>query len=86
MPAARSGPLHRFDSEQLWTVLSGRITISCGGATVEVGPGDTVVLPADAERQVTALESASVIVCGYGDAVASVPGEEAPRGTPAWIA
>jgi hypothetical protein len=45
-----------------------------------------VVIHADVEREVTALEDASAIVCGYGDAIASVPGEEAPRGTPAWIA
>lgn len=86
MPAGRTGPRHRFDSEQLWTVLSGRLKINCGAVTVDVGSGDTVVMPADAERQVSAIESASVIVCGYGDAVASVPGEDAPRGTPAWIA
>jgi quercetin dioxygenase-like cupin family protein len=86
MPSGRSGPLHRFDSEQLWTVLDGQISISCEGVVTEVAVGDTVIIPADVERQVTAVEDASVIVCGFGDAVASVPGEDTPRGTPAWIA
>jgi quercetin dioxygenase-like cupin family protein len=86
MQAGRSGPLHRFDSEQLWTVLSGRISISCDATATDIGPGDTAVVPADVERQVTALENASMIVCGFGDAIASVPGQEVSRGTPAWIA
>jgi quercetin dioxygenase-like cupin family protein len=86
MPTGRSGPLHRFDSEQLWTVLNGQINISCEGAVTELAAGDTVVIPAHVERQVIALQDASVIVCGFGDAVASIPGEDAPRGTPAWIA
>jgi quercetin dioxygenase-like cupin family protein len=85
MPAGRSGPLHRFDSEQLWTVLSGRISVGSNGTATDVGPGDTIVMPADLDRQVTAVEDATVIVCGFSDAVASVPGEAAPRGTPEWI-
>lgn len=86
MPAGRRGPLHRFDSEQVWTVLRGRVRITRAGIPTGAGPGDTLVIPADVDRQVTALDDASMIVCGYGDAIASVPGEEAPRGTPAWIA
>jgi hypothetical protein len=26
------------------------------------------------------------LVCGHGSAIAGVPGEDAPRGTPPWIA
>ena len=44
-----------------------------------LGPGDTVVLPAGAERQVSARTDAQLIVCGRGDAVVRVPGEAAPR-------
>jgi len=86
MSAGRTGPLHRFDSEQLWTVLEGRISISSSGVTTVAAAGDTVVIPRNVDRQVTALEDADVIVCGLGDAVASVPGETATRGTPPWIA
>jgi quercetin dioxygenase-like cupin family protein len=86
MEAGVTGPLHAFDSEQLWTVLAGEVTIAVDGAPTELGAGDTVVLPAGVERRVTARTVARLIVCGAGDAVASVPGEEEPRGTPPWIA
>jgi quercetin dioxygenase-like cupin family protein len=86
MPAGRSGPIHVFDSEQIWTVISGRTRIVAGDEASELGSGDTIVLPAGIERQVRALEDAVMVVCGYGDAIASVPGEDVSRGTPAWIA
>jgi quercetin dioxygenase-like cupin family protein len=86
MEAGVTGPLHVFDSEQLWTVLAGEVTIAVDGDPTELGAGDTVVIPAGVERQVTARTAARLIVCGAGDAVASVPGEEEPRGTPPWIA
>jgi len=86
MDAGVTGPLHSFDSEQLWTVLDGEVVITVAGEATELGPGDTIVLPASLERQVSALSDARLIVCGAADAVATVPGEEAPRGTPPWIA
>ena len=39
-----------------------------------------------AERQITAAAPARLLVCGHGSAVACVAGEDAPRGTPSWIA
>jgi quercetin dioxygenase-like cupin family protein len=81
-----TGPLHVFDSEQLWTVLDGEVTIAVDGAPSDLAAGDTVVIPAAVERKVHARTAARLIVCGSGDAVASVPGEEDPRGTPPWIA
>lgn len=80
------GPLHAFDSEQLWSVLDGAVAIAVDGETVELGAGDTLVLPAGVERQVTATTAARLVVCGHADAVATVPGEDVARGTPAWIA
>ncbi|MBD2900611.1 cupin domain-containing protein [Spirillospora sp. NPDC000708] len=50
----RTGPLHAFDTEQVWTFLDGAATVDLDGRKLEVGPGDTVVLPADLPRQVTA--------------------------------
>jgi hypothetical protein len=44
------------------------------------------VFAAGAERQVSAQTAVRMLVCGYGDAIVQVPGEPAPRGTPAWIA
>lgn len=86
MERGASGPLHVFDREQLWTVLDGELTIAVDGVPTDLAPGDTVVIPPGVERQVTARAAATLIVCGPGDAVASVPGEDAPRGTPPWIA
>jgi quercetin dioxygenase-like cupin family protein len=86
MEAGAVGPLHTFDREQLWTVLDGELTITVEGATTDLAAGDTIVIPAAVERQVHARTAARLIVCGAGDAVAAVPGEEDPRGTPPWIA
>jgi quercetin dioxygenase-like cupin family protein len=81
-----TGPLHAFDSEQLWTVLDGELTVTVDGEPTELGAGDTVVFPPTVERQVHARTAARLIVCGHGDGVARVAGEAATRGTPAWIA
>jgi quercetin dioxygenase-like cupin family protein len=86
MEAGITGPQHVFDTEQLWTVLDGEVTIAVDGAPTELTAGDTIVIPAGVERQVTARTAARLIVCGAGDAVVTVPGEEKPRGTPPWIA
>jgi quercetin dioxygenase-like cupin family protein len=81
-----SGPLHVFDSEQIWTVLDGELSVVIAGQTEELGRGDTVVIPEGLERQVTARTNVHLLVCGHGRAIARVPGEAEPRGTPSWIA
>jgi quercetin dioxygenase-like cupin family protein len=86
MAAGAQGPRHVFDSEQLWTVLEGRVSVAVDDQTVELAAGDTIVLPADTERRISAATAVRLMVCGPGEAVARVPGEDAPRGTPPWIA
>ena len=86
MAADTRGPLHVFDSEQLWTVLEGTVSIAIGDEVLALVSGDTAVLPAGTQRQVTATSAARLLVCGHGDAVAQVPGESTSRGTPAWVA
>lgn len=86
MAASASGPLHVFDSEQIWTVLDGELSVVVDGQTEILGPGDTVVMPEGLERQVTARTDVHLLVCGHGGAIARVPGESESRGTPAWIA
>ena len=86
MTAGAQGPRHAFDSEQLWTVLEGQVSVAVDDRTVELAPGDTIVLPAGAERRISAATAVRLLVCGHGDAVETVPGEDEPRGTPAWIA
>jgi quercetin dioxygenase-like cupin family protein len=86
MEAGASGPVHAFDSEQVWTALDGELTVDVDGTSTELTAGDTIVISAGAERQVHARSGACLLVCGHGAAIVSVPGEEGPRGTPAWIA
>ena len=86
MSAGARGPRHVFDSEQVWTVLEGQLAAVVASEKSELRAGDTVVLPAGAERQLAATTDVRVLVCGHGDATARVPGEHAPRGTPPWIA
>ena len=86
MAAGAQGPRHVFDSEQVWTVLEGQLAAVVAGEENELRAGDTVVLPAGAERQLSATTDVRMLVCGHGDATARVPGEHASRGTPPWIA
>jgi quercetin dioxygenase-like cupin family protein len=86
MAADAEGPLHTFDSEQLWTVLEGDICASIAAEDKHLSPGDTVVIPAGVARQITATSDTHLLVCGRSNAVARVVGEDHPRGTPAWIA
>jgi quercetin dioxygenase-like cupin family protein len=85
MRSGQQGPLHVFDTEQVWHLLGGAAEITVGGAPVKLEPGDTVVLPAGAERQVRTDSGARFVVCGHGEAVVRVPGEAESRGTPPWI-
>ena len=85
MREGERGPLHVFDSEQVWTVVAGEVLIRVDEETFVLEEGDTLVLPRRSERQVSAVSDARMIVCGHGDAVASVPGEASSRGTPKWI-
>lgn len=45
MTEGASGPLHVFDSEQIWTVLKGECSVHIAGKSEILGPGDTVVMP-----------------------------------------
>lgn len=85
MRAGQQGPRHVFSSEQVWYVLVGEIEVAVDDASIRLGPGDAIVLAATKERQIAALVDVDIIVCGRGDAVASVPGETESRGTPAWV-
>ena len=49
-----SGPLHVIDVEQIWTFIDGGAEVALAGEKFPVRAGDTLVVPADAERQVTA--------------------------------
>ena len=83
-----AGPPHDFDSEQVWTWLSGTATVELGGETFDVGPGDTVVMPAGTVRRVTAGTDAgytAVVTAPAGARALTADGTDA-YGTPPWIA
>ena len=86
MAAGVSGPVHVFDVDQVWTVLSGAATFVLDGQDHAVQAGDTVLVPGAAVRQVRAQTPVEMLVSSRAGAVASVPGEAADRGTPPWIA
>jgi quercetin dioxygenase-like cupin family protein len=85
MKDGAQGPLHIFDSEQIWTALSGTASIELEAGAVDLIAGGTVVLPAGATRRITARKDFAAIVAGYGAAKVTVVGEDDDRGTPAWI-
>ncbi|GAA3253673.1 cupin domain-containing protein [Nonomuraea helvata] len=93
------GPVHAVDAELVWTWLDGSAVVELGGERVEVGAGDTMVLPANVSRQMFADP-----VRGFVSIVVAPPGIEvynpdgvsdpdacdlAPKGTertvPPWV-
>jgi quercetin dioxygenase-like cupin family protein len=98
MRPGQTGPLHAIDTEQVWTVLDGGATVELDGQALTVGPGDTLILPADAPRRVSADPAAgfaAIAVAPAGtraytlDATSVAPGCAVPDGdklVPAWVA
>ena len=80
------GPDHAMAGEQIWTVVGGAARVEVSGEVVALGPGDTLVLPADVLRRVhaDAERGLEAVVTGPGDDTASGPGREPV--VPAWIA
>ena len=98
MRPGQAGPLHAIDTEQVWTVLDGGATVELDGQALAVGPGDTLILPADAPRRVSADPAAgfaAIAVAPAGtraytlDGTRAAPGCAVPDGDkliPAWVA
>lgn len=68
MQPGQAGPLHAIDAEQVFTVLEGGATVLLGARTVQVGPGDTLVMPPDVPRQITADPQAGIVAIGTAPA------------------
>jgi quercetin dioxygenase-like cupin family protein len=75
---------HTVDSEQIWHVVRGELSIVIDQKSVRLAAGDTLVVPESLSRRVTALSDATAVVCGFGDAIVAGPGEAGS--TPPWIA
>lgn len=85
MTAGAAGPMHVFDTEQIWTVTDGHAAIEVDGVAHKLDAGDTLVIPGGVQRRVHATGACRMLVTGDATATASVPGESESRGTPAWI-
>jgi quercetin dioxygenase-like cupin family protein len=82
MAAGATGPEHSVDREQVWTVVSGSLEVTCDGRTEKVGAGATLVLPAGLLRRIHAPEHFEAYVAMRADGVVSVPGTEGTRALP----
>ena len=74
MAPGAAGPVHVVDVDQVVVVVSGQLTAEVGGTAFVVPPGDSALLPADAERRLTAGPDGLVTV------TASLPGASARVG------
>ncbi|MDD7941268.1 cupin domain-containing protein [Actinomycetospora lutea] len=86
MAPGAQGPDHVMAGEQIWTVVGGAARVAVAGEEVELGPGDTLVLPPGVPRRIhaDAERGLEAVVTGPGDDRASGPGREPV--VPAWIA
>jgi quercetin dioxygenase-like cupin family protein len=98
MAAGACGPVHAFDTDQVWTVIAGAARITLADDTLSLTRGDTVILPADARRQVFAdpTDGCTAIACAPASTRIPVTDPAAPVPTcatregnkilPDWIA
>ena len=100
MRPGQSGPLHAIVGASYggMVVLDGGATVELDGEVVTVAPGDTLILPADAPRRVSAdplAGFAAIAVAPAGtraytlDGTKVAPGYAVPDGdklAPAWVA
>jgi quercetin dioxygenase-like cupin family protein len=84
MEPGQAGPLHSFDSEQVWTVVAGAASATVDGRAVTLSAGDTLVLPAGVVRRIEADGPFEALVAGRAGARADAAGRE--PATPPWIA
>jgi quercetin dioxygenase-like cupin family protein len=74
MKPGQAGPLHAIDAEQIWTVLEGGASVLLGTDTIEVGPGDTLVMAADRPRRITADKRVGVVaICAAPASMRAYP-------------
>jgi quercetin dioxygenase-like cupin family protein len=52
---------HAHPEEQMMYVLSGRLKVTCGDETYEVGPGEATLNPSNVVHGVMALENTTVL-------------------------
>jgi quercetin dioxygenase-like cupin family protein len=98
MRPGQAGPRHAIDTEQIWTVLDGGASVEIDGQVLTIGPGDTLILPAELPRRVSADPAAgfaAIVAAPAGARAYVVDADQAPAGravsdadklVPAWVA
>ncbi len=61
--AAEGAVEHAHPQEQIMVLLAGRLQVTLGGITQELGPGEGFLAPPNVRHQVTALEDTEVLSC-----------------------
>ena len=86
MVPGAAGPRHTMNCEQIWTTQDGAAQVTVGESRHDLTPGDTVVIPAGAVRQVIAdpVHGFTAIVTGTGGALATADDRDAV--VPPWMA
>lgn len=82
--AGHQGPLHVFDSEQIWTLVAGGASFTVDGTQFDLAAGDTIQIAGGTERQMIAVTDAELLVCGLSNATVTTPASTEPV-TPPWI-
>ncbi len=85
MQRGQRGPRHVVDSEEVWHILHGEVSITVSEEAVELTEGDTLVIPETVARHLTATTDATMLVCGFGDALVTTAAQTTTPGTPPWI-
>ena len=62
MPPGGAVPLHRHDHEDTFTVAAGDLRISIDDETLDIGPGDTVIVPTGARHALEAGPDGAALV------------------------
>ncbi|SDT77421.1 Cupin domain-containing protein [Streptomyces sp. TLI_053] len=84
MQAARSGPRHAMDTEQVWTFLTGTAVVDLDGEELALAAGDTLVLPADLPRQLRSDDGFTAVVASPAPSTAANL-DTGDRVAPPWI-
>lgn len=91
MHGGATGPAHAFAGELVWTITRGTARLTTGdpdrpAEEVDLGAGDTVVLPGGELRRFAAgPDGFSAVVAGAAPGEVTRVGGE-PAGVPAWVA
>ncbi|MFD4909076.1 cupin domain-containing protein [Kitasatospora purpeofusca] len=84
MQAARSGPRHTMDTEQVWTFLTGTALVDLDGEELALAAGDTLVLPAGLPRLMRSEDGFTAVVASPAPSMAVNLGT-GDRVAPPWI-